>query len=834
MGEIRKPTKKELAKYIEENIDRAIENGWIVVYYQPVVRTLTGEVCGMEALARWIDPEYGLLAPDVFIGTLEESRQIHKLDSFMIRKICEDYDEKIRAGLPTVTVSFNLSRLDFHLCDIHSVIEESIAKFRVPREAVRIEITESTMETDEERMHDVIDKFVEKGLRVWMDDFGSGYSSLNVLKDYNFDTLKIDMVFLRKFDQRSKEIVKAIVDMAKRIGVHTLAEGVETKEHLDFLKSIGCEKAQGYYISKPLPKGECRNYLFSKGYKFEANNKRAYFHEIGKINLLSGAERQLPLSILEYDGEKARFMYANEGFMSTLLSLGMLSLSELEEEFEQGKTPLREKFESLLYKTEISNDAVTLSFMRNENFCYVKVSKIAEYAEGKAYLCSLQNLSADTLMSKNTKLSDITQDIIMIYERIELCDLDTGHIEWIVNNYQAKRNYEKIDLYESIQIFADEEIYREDRERYLEFADIDTIEERLQSSPTRSVSAPFRTHTTAGTYSWMLHTILYAGDLNQRKILFLYRKISNETIAMVHRDYIDVNSVPDPDKQNVISEEELWNTLKNSDAAAFFWKDTDRRFVGVSRPFLNYYGLRSEDELIGKTDEDMGWHVDPDKYKSDEEAVLKYGEQTYMVPGTCLCNGEIREILASKIPIYRDGEIIGLLGYFVDLTERKREDVKLKKVSSRDEKIGTLNFLGIVESLMQYRDAYELKGLDFAMFLFDIDRFRNFNRDYGIEWGNKLLAEVAKKIQEVLGVSGVCGRLSGGNFLVVRQFEKKSELKAFPDTIQKAVSEIREVEGIPCTVYFNHGQSIYSEARDLQRLFFFAEESLSTNKHKRR
>ena len=87
-------------------------------------------------------------------------------------------------------------------------------------------------------MHDVIDRFWERGFRVWMDDFGSGYSSLNVLKDYHFDTLKIDMVFLRNFDARSREIVKSVVDMAKRIGVHTLAEGVETAEHFEFLKNI--------------------------------------------------------------------------------------------------------------------------------------------------------------------------------------------------------------------------------------------------------------------------------------------------------------------------------------------------------------------------------------------------------------------------------------------------------------------------------------------------------------------------------------------------------------------------------------------------------------------
>ena len=214
MGNAGKLTAEELRAYVADNIERAIEKDFIRVFYQPVVRTLTGEVCGVEALARWDDPDYGLLSPDIFIGALEEARKIHLLDGCIIRKICEDYQGDLPANEHFITVSFNLSRLDFQLCDIHALIEEEIEKNDVPRDALRIEITESMMENNEGRMHDVIDRFWERGLRVWMDDFGSGFSSLNVLKDYRFDTLKIDMIFLRNFDVRSQEIVKSIVDRA--------------------------------------------------------------------------------------------------------------------------------------------------------------------------------------------------------------------------------------------------------------------------------------------------------------------------------------------------------------------------------------------------------------------------------------------------------------------------------------------------------------------------------------------------------------------------------------------------------------------------------------------
>ena len=158
-----KATRKIIQEYVSTVIDTAIEKGYIKVFYQPVVRTLTGEVCGMEALARWDDPQYGLLAPDVFIPALERSKQIHKLDTCVIHQICEEYASCIRRGRQVVTVSFNLSRLDFQLCDIHQIIEDAIHDNKLPRDVFRVEITESVMENNETRMKSAIDRFWNYG-----------------------------------------------------------------------------------------------------------------------------------------------------------------------------------------------------------------------------------------------------------------------------------------------------------------------------------------------------------------------------------------------------------------------------------------------------------------------------------------------------------------------------------------------------------------------------------------------------------------------------------------------------------------------------------------------
>ncbi len=188
--------KDALSEYVKTHIDEAISNGWIKVYYQPVVRSITGQLCSAESLARWIDPEVGFLAPDKFIGALEESGEIFKLDCYVVKQACRDIRAKLSKGLPAVPVSVNFSRLDFIMCDMLDVVEKAIAKYDIPRDYLHFEVTESMIAKDEDLMKDVIDRFRTRGYEIWMDDFGSGYSSLNLIKDYSFDLLKMDMAFL--------------------------------------------------------------------------------------------------------------------------------------------------------------------------------------------------------------------------------------------------------------------------------------------------------------------------------------------------------------------------------------------------------------------------------------------------------------------------------------------------------------------------------------------------------------------------------------------------------------------------------------------------------------
>lgn len=247
-----------IKQYIINNIDNALLNNYIKVYYQPVINTKTGKICGSEALARWDDPEIGFLSPADFINTLEEYHQIHKLDMYILDKVCKDIVEANKTDSKIIPVSLNFSRLDFGTLNLVEEVEEHLNKYHIKKEWIHIEITESAISENDQKLQGAIQKLRNCGYSLWLDDFGSGYSGLNVLKEYDFDVMKIDMKFLSNFEGNTKArlIIKNVVNLAKSLGMKTLSEGVETEEARKFLEEIGCERLQGYLFGKPMPKHE--------------------------------------------------------------------------------------------------------------------------------------------------------------------------------------------------------------------------------------------------------------------------------------------------------------------------------------------------------------------------------------------------------------------------------------------------------------------------------------------------------------------------------------------------------------------------------------------------
>ena len=275
-------------QYILENLDRALDEGWIKVYYQPIIRNANGRVSDEEALARWIDPDKGLLSPAEFIPVLEDAKLFSRLDLYMVERILSDFKRKREAGLTLLPVSVNLSRVDFDSCDVVEEIRRRVDDSGLSRRLLTVEITESVVGSDPDFIREQIARFQALGFRVWMDDFGSGYSSLDVLQSIRFDVIKFDIRFMQQFDstKRSRIVLTELVKMAAGMEIETVVEGVEKREQLDFLCEVGCTKVQGYYYRRPNPLED----ILARNQRGEAiprenPDEQDYYNAIGAFNL---------------------------------------------------------------------------------------------------------------------------------------------------------------------------------------------------------------------------------------------------------------------------------------------------------------------------------------------------------------------------------------------------------------------------------------------------------------------------------------------------------------------------------------------------------------------
>lgn len=245
-----------MGRYVIQNFEDAMRNGWIKVFYQPILRTKTERITILEALARWNDPVRGMITPGQFIPVLSRYHLLHKLDLYMVEQICKEFHVRQAAGLPLIPVSVNFSAQDFDYVDVMGELNRTLGKYGIDRKSIIVEITEQDLAQATAHFQEQLMKIHENGYPLWIDDFGTGYSSLNVFGRYHVDRIKFDMELVRHLNDNNganRVIMKHIVEMCREIGVHTLAEGVETEEQYDYLSSIDCEMVQGFYFYKPEP-----------------------------------------------------------------------------------------------------------------------------------------------------------------------------------------------------------------------------------------------------------------------------------------------------------------------------------------------------------------------------------------------------------------------------------------------------------------------------------------------------------------------------------------------------------------------------------------------------
>ncbi len=257
-----KYTKKALKDAeITNKMHKALKNEEFEMYLQPKVEVNSNKVVGAEALVRWIEPSGNMVYPGDFIPLFEQNGFILDLDKYMFKSACQQIKSWLESGRKVIHISVNFSRLHLHNLSFVEELSEIVASYDIKPKYLEIELTETIVSDNEEDLKEILKKLKNAGFLVSIDDFGSGYSSLGMLKNFDVDTVKLDRSFFIEVDdeneyRKANLVVESIVDLAGNLGMYTVAEGIETENQINLLKNINCNAVQGYYYSKPLPVDE--------------------------------------------------------------------------------------------------------------------------------------------------------------------------------------------------------------------------------------------------------------------------------------------------------------------------------------------------------------------------------------------------------------------------------------------------------------------------------------------------------------------------------------------------------------------------------------------------
>ncbi|MCR5273408.1 MAG: EAL domain-containing protein [Lachnospiraceae bacterium] len=811
--------------YVINNLNRAVRENHIKVYYQPQIRLLNGKVYGAEALARWDDPEYGFLMPNIFIPILEDANLTYKLDIYVIKQVVAQLKTLLEKGVWPVPVSFNLSRTDFKFMDPAKFIRKIADDNAIPHELLRIEITESTVMEDPEGITEQIKRFHEFGFEVLMDDFGSGYSSLNTLRDFDFDEIKIDKGFIKNFDDRGKEIVKSIILMAKKLGIHTLMEGVETEEQIEFLQELGCEIIQGYYYSCPMPFSKATANLRKQGINDESSEEKIFFNKVGLVNVIT----EQPIALFFYDGQNFKLYYSNDKFINEKFGGGYKNNSD-------DLLPAERKAEVLRNLRLVADRAVSSGereqriFVVDNKYYKLECKDIAGYERGHMQLLSYYNITAIENEHGATKIDSALRNIITVYTNVYAIDFDKDEIETIVTDNIFEQDggstYSIDDVLSSERQL--ENIYPSDRKTYKKVINRDYILGRLKGNTT-NFSELFRVRVGVDCYKWMEYMFMIAPNFENERVILCLRTIETDNereimqeVKRIMGQYIDMDILENENGVLKVSEKKndnvVWNNFVENTDLKFFWKDKDRRFLGASRAFLNYYGFKSLDMILGKTDEEMGWHPDDGPYHNDEYNVIKRGETIKNSAGQIIVKGVVKNIQATKFPLIKDGEIIGLIGYFVDADSILTPDSKLEETMFVDSEIALMNVRGFYLALQGYDDNFRTNNVPYGIAVIEVPEYSNIYVAYGKKIADKFAKGIVDTIRESFGGTGCVALLRNCCFAVAERNVTREQMESYAKSCVRNVKYIRDIDGFGFRVTAAYGIAMSDESKSMQQL----------------
>ena len=809
----------EVRARVLEHFEDALKDGSIKVFAQPFVRTFSGKVCGAELLARWDTQTGERLRPDEFIPVLEEARLIHKLDlnviDFAVRMLRSTMD----SGHEIVPMSINISRADFALIDVFEEVDRAARMFEIPREYLRIEVTETVIAEHDAAVRDTLARFRANGYQVWIDDFGSGVSSLNVLKDYDVDALKIDMLFLRNFNEKSRAIVTSIVRMAKELGIHTIAEGVETQDQADFLTSIGCEVIQGYLCGKPAIATAVTARCRRMGLEPESPFERQMYARAGLVNLVT----DVPVAVASFRGGDLSILCANDAYLGVIREIGYPGREELNSVLSMREYPIREKFEAHLLKARASGKREMMTFVERGNYLRIFVERVGAVGDVDIFRFELYNITHDEDRESVRHFDQMLRSIVPTYDAIYCLHVASDELEIVETADAGVKPGQRIAGIEAaLAELGRKNVHEDDLPRYLSFMRIDNLYRQARESKRLDAANFFRVRRADGTYRWMVFDAIVLSHEEKADIILC----SHDDVMEKRPDLVTLLPAFAASWGFPLAEARvevdlswsLWRAVVDFAPIPLFWKDRDLRYRGVNRAFLDKFRLASLDDVMGRTDGELGFYVDASTHEEVERAVLKDGEPARAYLASCVVDGQMRRASLSAIPVYRDGRVVGIEGGLRLLDEIEELTVDDRSALLANSESGLPGYRSFMMAGIEFADSYRRSGESYLLALIDVPEFNSTCASYDSAFRRHAFTAVWNVVNDISRQGGVLAHMGSCSFAYLEKSEDVHGLRSRLFDAAARVHAITEVDGCPCTLYLQVAVGASTEARSFEGL----------------
>lgn len=760
---------------ILNDIEKALAHEEFVVYYQPKFSLRTGQSCGAEALVRWQHPKRGLVPPGEFIPVFEKNGFITRLDYYVWEKTCRFLRKCLDEDGEAKPISVNVAVANLYNPNFVETLYRLLEKYDIPKELLNLEFTESAAFENIDIVHDTLNKLHELGFVIFMDDFGSGYSSLSVLKELPVDVLKIDRKFLPKNPSQDKggKILAAVIRMANWLKMPVIVEGAETAEQISFLRETDCDYVQGFYFARPMPEDEyCKLLHDDMPVEFPySKESKSMLTEIWTSDALVDKLFEniaVPTAVVAFDGINATALRMNHAFYNIFGHDFPADFATLLEKQIVGKDMFNMLFKQfIIVASSEESSECECRFELNGNSMWFRVR--IQYIEGNEEKHILTMLFSDITADKITENALIQKETETKFQEkfVEIALNSANLIAWEydINEHSITTRDGFRDLFgfkgkvlNVPQSIIDGKIVHSE--------DIDKLKEIHEKMDRGIVYAEsmLRMRAIGGT-DYRHYNVRYTNTYDAEDKPY-------KAIGLVQ----DISAMQEI-RNNYFIEMEFNKSLQ-SDTIAAIMMNLDQRKIEKFRGSELF-----PKELESKLTYDNLREVLMEYLNDDEEALDYAQSMSTKVLKNCYENNK-KSMHYEFIKIWHDsgkkqwielelflrkrpetGDVIAI-GYLKDIDERVREKARLEEMTHQDQMTGLYHHEYTMNAIKNYLRGEGREGIH-ALLMIDLDDFKKINDTYGHIIGDKVIVEMAKRLKILFRKTDIIGRFGGDEFVVL-------------------------------------------------------------------